>query len=276
MKKLILTLCVAIAALTARGAEAGDTVAVITDASGVTVSRSDGAVTVDVARSASGSSYAYTVMGDTAMSDPWNFELPFLRKKHRRFATYFLRTAYIGFAIPANAPDGFRQSLDVGLPDILNFCWRPTVNTSFSIGAGMMSRKINLGGGYHFGTEGNVLTMEENTAEMYDVSSSLYRLSVSMPLRFQQRIYKGFGFGLAAIAKLNTYDSAETRWKSAGMSNKTTFTGLQQKPFTWDFEATVGEYNDWGVYVRYSPKQQFRKGFGPDFNVWSVGLLLYL
>lgn len=276
MKKLIIMLFVALTTVSGRAAEASDTVAVITGATDVTVSRCAGAVTVDVAGSDTNKSYVYTVMADTTLSDPWNIDLPFLHKKQRKFATAFLKTVYIGFAIPDNAPHGLRQSVDFGVPDIFAFSWRPSYNTSFSVGAGLMGFKVNLGGGFHFGNSGNVLTVEENTTDMRDVSSSLLKYSISVPLRYQQRIYRGLGFSLAAIAKINTYASAETRWKSGGMSNKVTITGLEQKPFTWDFELVVGEYNDCGLYLRYSPKHQFRSGYGPNFNVWSAGFFIYM
>lgn len=268
---------ICITALNIFASEVCDTVVTLTDVRGVTVVNTPSGIEINVADSKENSSYSYVAVSecDSLFTD-WDLDLPFLKKKRVQSKFMAAEDLCFGFAIPVDAPAGMRQSYDFEWQNLMGARWWMSYHTSLSVGFGLGISRVNLGEGYRLGKDGDRLTISAVLPEegITQVGSNLSQFGMMIPLKFRQRIGGEFGFALSAILRYNTYTTASTHYFKEGAKYNESYKGLQQQPFTVDFQLSVGFIDAIGAYVKYSPCRPFRHGFGPDFKMISAGIII--
>lgn len=266
--------------------EATDTVKVIKDAKQLIIQKDNsGNSTITVKGTQENNDYFYELQvtkekQDTTLRDfsiPTNF--PFAKKSRRTISFDVLKNIYVGVSIPTAGDDAISTSYECGIAQVAGITYCPTgQGFSTSIGIGFGTRQFSVKENYYLqsGLDRvlNVIPKEENQGKCTSRISSFY---LQVPILFSQRIYKSFGVSFGAIVNLNTYTTANTKYKlNTGSDNevynKEKFKGLHQRPLTVDLMATIGFVDSVGAFVRYSPMEMFENGYGPKVKSITAGI----
>ena len=92
---------------------------------------------------------------------------------------------------------------------------------------------------------------------------------------YYQCIHKDFGIFVEPILNFNTSSRIKTKWYDADDKQckaKQKKVGLEHL-VTYELMGGV-KFGDIKLYVKYNPCNLIATGLGPDFNTWSVGIIL--
>lgn len=258
-----------------------DTLAVVNNAHSVVVTRSMLSNNITVTGQGDDSKFYYSYTSERVDSaaiaakenEEWGLSLPFLRDYQRKKSevTWGAHTQ-IGICMPVDGPRGLDQSIDVAMGKIVGLNYTPWAKgPTFSFGAGVFAQKFVLHGGRMFGRDGKSLVMVDLPEGAKDTHVRLFNFGFEMPFTVTQNIYKDFSFSAGVVMKFSTYTTASNKYTIDNRSYEQSIKELQQRILTYDIFGAIG-WDDFALYVRYSPVSLFNNGYGPRFDVVSFGV----
>lgn len=259
-----------------------DTLAVVNDAHSVIVTKTPDSSVITVMGQGDDDTFYYSFSSErtdsaavTAGDEEWGLSLPFLREEHRRKSeVIWAAHTQIGICMPVDGPDGLDQSIDVAMGKIVGLNYTPWAKgPTFSFGAGIFAQKFVLHGGRMFGMDGKSLVMMPLPEGCRDSHVRLFNFGFGMPFTVTQNISHGFSVSAGVVMKFNTYTTASNKYTIDNRSYEQSLKGLQQRILTYDIFGGIG-WDDFGLYVRYTPVAMFKSGNGPQFDVISFGVNL--
>ena len=182
----------------------------------------------------------------------------------------------IGMNIPTDAPDG----LDFAPGRSWEFNWTiaqydytpKNWNTTFSAGAGFDFREYTIRGHKTgFFKAGNLVGIGTCDPAYDDFSSSIYNVSVGMPLLVKQKFSKNFAISLGAQLNWNYYARIHNHVEQGDDEMDVSTKKIGQRPFTVDVLGIV-HFSGIGIYCKYSPMSVLKKDRGPEFKSFAVGI----
>lgn len=127
-----------------------------------------------------------------------------------------------------------------------------------------------------------VSVKNKDDAGFKEVKGSILSVcTFSFPLSFNQKVWR-FNFNLGATAELNlngcvqfkgitTDGTVVNEMKGGNRYSKNIATNL----FSYNIHAAIS-YGGLGVYAKYRPKAVLQDSYGPQFQTWTIGLILGL
>lgn len=277
MKK-ILTIGIALAALTMSAQTPTDTVVALKNAQNVTLTSTDNGVNLLIRNDKGGLTYRYSTQNTNnvdSVNDNWVTEPVFLNKQKRKKYTTICGSLYGGYTWLLDAPDGMDHGAEVGFKDLCAFQWRPTDYTYLSIGLGWQASWYYLKKDMIFDQQDNHLLIKAADADMTKTDGEIFTMSLLLPVTYTQKISGDFGFSLTAMANFWPFwNQVTTSYHRDGYKYKESLKHLERNFITPEFMFTVGWVGTFGVYVKYNPCSRFRDGYGPQFKALSVGTSL--
>lgn len=293
MRYIFISFFLAVAATLAAAAEKNDTIAVIERPTLVTVKNENGSTTLTVKGKENNSNYSYTYQTNTDIPDSLDldfvepsisdFNLPFMRKTEKTsrnsassFRYSWFNNIYGGSSIISGSGGIISGSLELGVLNIIRLnqqLWRR--GPVLSVGFGMGYQRINAGKHLLDYNDGIIFTVEPD-GDMTKISSHFKSMHLFVPLLLSYKICNRVNISAGAVLDFNTYTSGHTQYSVGNTSVKRSIEGLHQRLLSVQPTAIVGIIDLVGISVRYSPASYFRKGYGPDFSLVSIGLNLNL
>ncbi len=228
--------------------------------------------------------FVYTYASADAYSDDgdWEVNLPFVssfrekkhvRKSGCRFKVEWFDNFYVGGVMGVDKPAGMKGGWEIGVDNFVGlFCHTGRRGPVFSLGAGLGYRSMNYGDGMMLSQAGKVLEIVPAAEEIQSASSRLHLFRLSIPFMITQPLVCGVSLRAGAILNLNTYASATTKIKTSSKNTKESFHSLEQRFATPDFLGSLVLFDNFGVYVRWSPVSLFSGEWGPRYKAVSVGV----
>lgn len=105
--------------------------------------------------------------------------------------------------------------------------------------------------------------------------SALRIFSWNLSAGYYQHLYKDFGIFVEPILNFNTSSRIKTKWYDADgkqYKDKVKKVGLEHL-VTYELMGGI-KMGNIKLYVKYNPCNLIEAGHGPDFNTWSVGIIL--
>ncbi len=91
---------------------------------------------------------------------------------------------------------------------------------------------------------------------------------------YTQHIVDGFSFTVGPVVNFNTGSRIKTKWYDANDQKHKEKTKFGKQHFvTYELMGSLN-FRNIRLYVKYNPCNLIDKSFGPDFNTWSVGIIL--
>ncbi len=183
-----------------------------------------------------------------------------------------------GFVSAVNAPEGMEVDMGASweiFANLLEFNYAlDNRRHTWSVGLDLNWRNYRMTNKQRFVKSGTdiVLTDYPEGAEI-DFS----RIKIfSLPVTFQYAyaVSKHVDVHAAAIVNFNTYGSIKTRYKVDGHKVKDITKGIHQRSMTVDFRAGL-KICSVGFYAKYSPCEVINSSYGPKFNSFSAGVMLF-
>ena len=259
-----------------------DTVTVIEQPKQVVITETPSGTNVNITGSKDNEDYSYTYTMQhsandtvhTTQSADWELNLPFMKSSGRGSYHWSLETKGIYFGAGLNSSwDLINNSFNWGILDIMSINYHTLHGQHFSLGVGFDSKRFSL-------KRPNCFVKDENTKVVYtDVypadatkrSSFLNVRAIQFPLLFQQDFGDDFHLVLGASMNWNVYAKCNTKYRENQVKTKLSYSNVKQNKITFDAIGGLS-FNGLAVYVRYSPCNVFKKGFGPEIkNIWTLG-----
>lgn len=270
-------------------AATADTVKVINNPGKVTVIKKNGEVKLNVAGidGDAGKTYTYTVKTD----DDEDYDVDgnthsgkgivFNRKKCAASDSVphfdvFISGLYLGWGHTNAAGEHHGttgKTFEVGVLNVVGLAYHFGDRNRLSLGVGYQAKYHELKKSYTFASPAeNELTIEPFPADYKKTLSQLVVHSVQFPLLYAKGFGKKFWAYGGGVMNWNFYASYDSNYKNGRTRVNTNTKGLSQRKIT--FDALVGvQWNNLGVYFRYSPQSIFKDGYGPKLNKsWTLGL----
>lgn len=278
-------------ALASYAEEPADTVKVIENARNVTVVKT-GNTTIVKAEYANEDDetihFQYeldVVSPDTVadnLPDDWGMDLPFMKTgcggcetevdgKHRvtRYVTG-MRHIYWGWRFNYGDKGNVKNCFETGIRDVVGVSWKYR-GAELEIGVGFSFRRYLAADGFSYAKEGDRLVIK-NVADGFRCDKS--RLDIAtfqVPVLYNQRIGREFGFTIGGVMNFNSYAKAMTEIYEGDVKHKTEYKGLQQRLFTVEGMAAINVCGV-GIYATWNPMKMFYKEFGPEVKSWAIGV----
>lgn len=152
--------------------------------------------------------------------------------------------------------------------------WKKGIHT-FSLGIGLDWRSYGLTHEHRWVKQDGQLSFVETPSENYRQKySRLMMFSVNFPLLYNFTPTRDFRFSLGPVFNFNTYSSIKTQWKDgSGAKHKETMKNVYVRPFTIDIMVAM-RCPFFGVYFKYTPYNVLKDGQGLKFHSVSLGLYL--
>lgn len=224
--------------------------------------------------------YTYARTEDES-GDDWEVNLPFVNSRREykrkrdsgcRFSVKWFDNFYIGGVMGLDKPEGMKGGWEIGVDNFVGIYFSTgRRGPVFSLGAGLGYRSMNYGHGLMLSQQGKKLTIVPQTDEIQSASSRLHLFRLPVPFMITQPLVCGMALRVGAILNLNTYTSATTKISTSGKSQKMSFHSLEQRFVTPDFLGSLVLFDNFGVYVRWSPVSLFSSEWGPRYKAISVG-----
>ena len=144
-----------------------------------------------------------------------------------------------------------------------------------SVGLGFNWKNFRMTGYERFVTDNGRTLLGTYPTDAEPQYSRIKVFSVNFPVEYTRRLKHDWEIGLAAILNVNTYASAETRYRLDGKSEKDFSKNIHQNRVTVDLRGSV-RWKSVGAYVKYSPCRVLKQDFGPSFSGLSTGLTLFM
>lgn len=281
MRLISFAIAAAIAALSSAAAENTDTITTIHGADSLAVVRTDSGlkVVVDGRTGYPDYHYEYVTRFETDSTDNggWNLDLPFLKeeskpRKKGRASFNIGFEAYAGTSIPTGSTP-MLASWEIGLSRILSGNINIGGGLSFGIGLGFGYQQYAVGDGLCFTTDRQHLLFAERPEGIVAHSSRLRMWRMHIPVTFTQRLSRKTYVCAGAWLNWNLSCRASSSSTVGSVTTKHVFKDLHERTFNTDIFLSIGLKGVAGIYARYTPQSLFRKGWGPDFNSVSLGLI---
>ena len=280
----IIMLCV-LAAVSAV-AQTTDTIADLKQADRVLLTRTDSTFHVNVYGSPGNPDYRYSYSvfsGNDAVIEAlamgWDFGFPVKKNKQKRDYKCWVGTGglHFGFVTALAAPQGMQvdmgASYEIGFEALkVNRRWG---DDALSVGLGFNWKNFRMTGYERFVTDNGRTLLGTYPTDAEPQYSRIKVFSVNFPVEYTRRLKHDWEIGLAAILNVNTYASAETRYRLDGKSEKDFSKNIHQNRVTVDLRGSV-RWKSVGAYVKYSPCRVLKQDFGPSFSGLSTGLTLFM
>lgn len=146
---------------------------------------------------------------------------------------------------------------------------------SASLGVGFNSRNYNL----HHGTcfvkdEAGLLAIADKDETWTKAKSSLWVGSLQFPLLLKQRIWRNLKLGVGVVMDLNLWAQAENHYTIGDHNYTDKIKNVHQRKVTFSPMAVLN-YEPIGIYFRYYPQKVLKSDLGPQFNNWTLGVMLF-
>ena len=146
---------------------------------------------------------------------------------------------------------------------------------SFKIGLGLNWRNYKLTGPYQFVKTDGAISLGGYPEGASSTWSRLKVTTLSVPMIYSRRIWKGLNVQGGAIVNFTTHSSVRSKFCYEDREIQTSENGVYPRPVTLDFYGAVTVCG-FGWYVRYSPMKVLRTSHGPQFSTLSTGVVLFL
>jgi hypothetical protein len=150
-----------------------------------------------------------------------------------------------------------------------------TKGPSLSLGFGIAWANYAVNDGLRFarGEDYKTLECQDLEASVENGRSSIHTFSLVVPLSLHYTLKQNWKFQVGVWAMFTTHASESTSYKLDGIKYSESWNGLQKRTFRWSYIAQVG-YKDLGFFVKYTPENAIKTGYGPQFKSLSAGLIL--
>ena len=148
----------------------------------------------------------------------------------------------------------------------------------YSIGFGIGWRNYRMTGFHHFtkASDGTIGTERYPDGTEPDFSR-IKVFSLQVPIMWQHRFNKRWGFALGPVINFNTYASIKNRYTDVnGDKQKELFKNIHQQPITIDLMLNVNIMNVFNVYCKYSPMNILRSSYTDNTKFQSLSFGIYL
>lgn len=183
-----------------------------------------------------------------------------------------------GWATPLNASD-----MKISMSDSRDLMWNIVLgvrmthkNHSLSAGLGIHHQVLaTIGDHYYNKADDGRIEIKNFTAEQSHGESRLKFFSLQIPLIYKIQFghKNNWGFNLGPILNFNTGGHIETKYKANGSEYKINTGKIAQRKVTVDGMAMIN-FQEIGIYARYSPMNRFNNRTGLDFQSLSTGIML--
>ena len=170
----------------------------------------------------------------------------------------------VGVNVPTSVPDGMSfapfRSWEIGWT-VAQYDYTPKDwKTTFSAGHSKMFEK-----------NGNLVGVYRADDDMEDLSSDIHTTSLSMPLLIKQSFSKKFAISLGAQLNWNYFARVGNEFEIGDNDYDVNTKKIGQRPFTVDVLGII-EFDDFGIYCKYSPMSVLKTNRGPEFKSLSFGI----
>lgn len=215
------------------------------------------------------------------LPDDWGMDLPFMktgcgdcedRNGQHRMTRYItgMRHIYWGWRFNYGDKGNFKNCFETGIRDVLGVSWKYR-GAELEIGVGFSIRRYLASDGFCYSKEGDKLILDNLADGLRCDKSRLDVASFLVPVLYNQRLGRDFGFTIGGVMNFNSYAKAVTEVYDGDLKYKTEYKGLQQRLFTVEALASVNVCGV-GIYASWSPMKMFDTKFGPAVKSWSIGV----
>ncbi|MBQ4020978.1 MAG: hypothetical protein II613_00320 [Bacteroidales bacterium] len=183
-----------------------------------------------------------------------------------------VRLGYAGIA--SSSDSHLKGGFDFGF-NILEAGVRPYRNGQISLGADLNLDFFNAAESYYFLSAAHKTAIAPSMGVFNKVRSSrLEALTFGFPLNFTNTFGEKLKVTIGASARINLDAGTYVNYLSATEDPTTTsVSGIKTKRFSYDVHLAVS-YDGFGIYASYVPMKYFENGYGPDFNFFTVGVII--
>jgi len=187
---------------------------------------------------------------------------------------------YIGMGV-SHSWDMINNSFEAGLLNAVAVKYNSLHGQNISLGVGIHHRSYSMKRPNMLERDNNNVVIAGvypsiNVDEIKNRTSNLNMWSMQFPLMFTQRIVKKLDITIAGILNWNYNAQVDNHYEINKIENNTRYKGLKQQTVNFDFMGSLN-WNEFGVYCRYSPGKFFKEGYGPEIkNTWTLGLVFGL
>lgn len=298
MKLSILSLSLALAfsttcSISAAGT-AADTVVTVDNAHKVVITEGSNSISVKIDGAGTNKEYKYNYHSEYAPNatvnteqsgGDWNFDFPFVKKKDknesgqkRHKGSVEMSGLMIGMVSGLAADPGvdikMGNSWEIGVQNLVAVTYTPWVSgPTFSLGMGLTAKKYRMNGETRFMKDGTHLGLGSYPTGMESCYSQLTVGTLDFPLLVRQTIYKQLAMRCGVILDLNTSAQTQTKYKHDGIEYIEKGKNLRQNKVTYSLMGSI-LLHGCGFYVKYSPCNVMKSGYGPQFKPLSAGLVV--
>ena len=148
----------------------------------------------------------------------------------------------------------------------------------FSAGFGIGWRNFRMTDFNYFSKSDEGIVSVEHYPVGYEPKFSRIKVfSLQVPLMWNHRFSKRWGFSLGPVINFNTYASIKNRYTDAnGQKHKDLIKHIHQKPVTVDLMLNVNVLNWVNFYCKYSPMKLLQSSFTDRSNFQTLSFGIYL
>jgi hypothetical protein len=300
MKQYILALIVATSTLAAAAqtkVERTDTTTTITNPGNVIISETANGISVKVAgQNDSTLVYTYrntfsddaTIVTEQNDGNDFGISVPFMRNRnnvmgknevHRSHWDMYTDGIGLGFNSMTSTPEGMGGHRAAGFEafysDILGVCYKPwNSGPAFSLGFGISANLYSLRNGLRFarGEDGTSVVYQPFVEGAYSRSSGMHTFNLLVPFNLRYTIKRNFVVILGAWGNITTHACEWAQYKLDGVKYNESWNGVKKRTFRMSYVARI-TCNAIGAYIKYTPKNAIKEGFGPQFKEISAGII---
>ena len=103
--------------------------------------------------------------------------------------------------------------------------------------------------------------------------SAVHTLGINIPLLFTQDIGKKVSFSVDPVVNFNAWGWVNNDYDIGDDNIDISTRKIGQRPVTIDIMGVL-EYEEFGIFCKYSPMSVFKKDRGPEFQSITLGLYI--
>lgn len=298
MKKIYITAMLAlVASFTAMAAEDTDSVDAkvikqVENANRLVITEDARGVTINVEGIGGDADSTYTyrsqfspdaVVKTHQASSNWFLSMPFARNQRSnvKYPCWGVECSGLAFgrSMGVNGPSGAGlKGAEIMWTNALAINCQTSWRSKFIAGLGFDWRNYRLDDNVRFyrdDASGTLTIGSYADASAYDRLSRIKTFSLLVPLTYQYNLGARFKASLSAIIDFNVYGSVKTKYRIGDMQHEDFNKDIHQNVVTCDFMATVTWGGFIGLYAKYSPCNVLKTDFGPKFQSFSFGTMLF-
>lgn len=292
MKKTLLLL--ALSAMTAVAKAQNDTLTVVRPDS-VSILRKNGNVDIKIFGNEGNSNYRYSMNFDVNNNEPvmmkenkapkkeFDMSIPlFSNDNSDNDRPYIEASISLGLLWGCNIVSGAPKELDINPFSSIEIWWPniagvtltlPKTGLDFSLNYGIDWRNYRMVDNYRFFLDENrVVGYAPYESGITPKFSRIKTISNTLSLTARYRFFKECYVRFGPVVSFNDGLSVKTKYKDASgkkISEKQNNPRVNRVSLEW-----MGsfQFHDFGFYVKYSPKNVLREGYGPQFSTTTVGV----